>query len=61
MKITNEHIDFVHQQMDRMNSNNVSIYLPEITGYDIMALRKYFKVVQHEFFGYVYFEKKDTP
>lgn len=61
MQITHEHIEYIHKEMDRMKSNNVSIYLPELTYPEIHALEKDFKVVRRTFFGYVYFERKETP
>lgn len=37
--------------------NNISIYLPNLNENTFNALKANFKIVKHEFFGYIHFEK----
>ena len=59
MKIGAAHIKYIHDQMDRVQMNNVSIYLPELSAENIKQLRKHFKSVRKVLVGYVKFERAD--
>ena len=52
--------NYVHEALDRLQSDKVAIYMPNLSDGVLDKLHYYFITVERESFGYVQFGRIDT-